>query len=235
MPDILVDRLEYPSRFKYDLLYNVPRKKNLYVTALTCLRFGVTLYDLQESYRERFKNDDDGKELLSLIADNMSHGKSCLLRGCTVFYPFDEAFYRTLFQPTEEIASLVEERLNLLGKHSIGIHIRRSDNIESISNSSDEMFMAKIKEILSSEPNAMLYLATDCETVKTRFKKIFGDHIVTGLKKADRNSVDGIREAAIELFTLAGTDRIYGSYYSSFSEAAAIIGARPYQAITAER
>ena len=108
MPDILVDRLEYPSRFKYDLLYNVPRKKKLYVTALTCLRFGVTLYDLQESYRERFKNDDDGKELLSLIADNMSHGKSCLLRGCTVFYPFDEAFYRTLFQPTEEIASLVE-------------------------------------------------------------------------------------------------------------------------------
>ena len=101
----------------------------------------------------------------------MSHGKSCLLRGCTVFYPFDEAFYRTLFQPTEEIASLVEERLNLLGKHSIGIHIRRSDNIESISNSPDEMFMAKIKEILSSEPNAMLYLATDCETVKLGLRK----------------------------------------------------------------
>lgn len=232
MPDILVDRLEYPSRLKYDFLYNIPRKRNLYITALTCRRFGVSLYDRDKSYRDRFKDNDGEKELLSLIAGSINHGKSCLLRGCTVFYPFDEDFYRSLFHPTEEITTLVEERLNILGKHSVGIHIRRSDNVESISNSPDEMFVAKIKEILSSEANTRFYLASDSETVKTRFKKIFGDHIVTGTKKADRNSVDGIKEAAIELFTLAGTDRIYGSYYSSFSEAAALIGKRPYKAVT---
>ena len=38
-----------------------------------------------------------------------------------------------------------------------------------------------------------------------------------------RNTLDGMQAAVIDLFCLANTNRIYGSYWSSFSEIAAQI------------
>lgn len=233
LPEALVGRMEYPSRLKYGLLYSNPRKKNFYVTALTCRRFGTVLCDLDKSFCERYDDDDSGKLLLRHIVDNIGRGKSCLIHGCTQYYPFDDGTYSELFRPTAEIAAQVQLRLEQLGPHKIGMHIRRTDNEQAIAHSPDELFIEKINEILAAEPQTRFYLATDDEQVKTRFTARFGNHIVTGPTKADRNSVDGIKEAAVEMFTLGGTDHIYGSYHSSFSEAAALIGQQPYTALLA--
>lgn len=231
LPKILAERIEYPSSLKYGLLYSNPRKKNFYVTALTCLRFGTVLSDMDKGFRKRYENDDSGKLLLRHIVDNIVRGKSCLIHGCTEYYPYDYGIYQELFTPTDEIAAQVASRLEKLGPHKIGMHIRRTDNDLAIAHSPDELFIDKINEVLAVEPESRFYLATDDERVKTRFKDQFGDHILTGPAKADRNSIEGIKEAAVEMFTLGGTDHIFGSYYSSFSEIAAALGQRPYTAI----
>jgi hypothetical protein len=44
------------------------------------------------------------------------------------------------------------------------------------------------------------------------------------MDQADRDSADGVVQAAVELYALSRTQRVYGSYWSSFSHTAAHIG-----------
>ena len=231
-PTILQDSIKYPSRLKYDFLYSIPRKKNLYVSALTSLRHGLTLYDLRDSYRQRFLTDSKGHDILSAVHNTLTKKQSCFIQSGTIFYPFTDDLYIDLFKPTNEIRHKADLRLEMLGTKRIGLHIRRCDNIESIKHSPDYLFINKISDILQREPDTHFYLATDDELIKLNFTRLFGDHIISSDAVADRNSIAGIKEAATELFTLAGTDKIYGSYYSSFSEAAAMIGQKPFEQLT---
>lgn len=43
-----------------------------------------------------------------------------------------------------------------------------------------------------------------------------------------------MKEAVIELYTLANTNYFHGSYYSSFSDLAAILSDRPYDILRKE-
>lgn len=232
MPTILQDRISYPSKLKYDFFYSIPRKKNLYISAITNLRHGLALYSLHDSYHRRFHADTDGKILLATVLNALNKGQSCFLQSGTIFYPFADDTYINLFKPTDEIRRQSDLRVKALGSNKIGLHIRRSDNIESIKYSPDYLFIDKVTDILQRNPATRFYLATDDALIKLKFTRIFGDRIISSDAPAYRNSVDGIKEAAIELFTLAGTDKIFGSYYSSFSEAAAMLGQKPFEQLT---
>ena len=74
-----------------------------------------------------------------------------------------------------------------------------------------------------------IYLATDSEEVKREMKERYGDRIFCSGKKADRGSLEGIREGITDMYTLARTQKIYGSYQSSFSDMAAQIGGTPLE------
>lgn len=58
-------------------------------------------------------------------------------------------------------------------------------------------------------------------------KKPFSGNILgksflqTKIGVIDRNSVQGMHDAMIDLFSLAATDKILGSYWSSFTDVAA--------------
>ena len=73
------------------------------------------------------------------------------------------------------------------------------------------------------------YLATDSEEVKREMKERYGDRIFCSGKKADRGSLEGIREGITDMYTLARTQKIYGSFQSSFSDMAAQIGGVPLE------
>lgn len=60
-----------------------------------------------------------------------------------------------------------------------------------------------------------IYLATDSEEVKREMKERYGDRIFCSGKKADRGSLEGIREGITDMYTLARTQKIYGSFQSS--------------------
>ena len=56
----------------------------------------------------------------------------------------------------------------------------------------------------------------------------YGERIVCAESKADRSTTEGIRREGIaDLWTLAHTRKIYGSFHSSFSELAAELGGIP--------
>ena len=54
-------------------------------------------------------------------------------------------------------------------------------------------------------------------------------NILTAKDEADRNSIAGIKGGIIDMFALSKTNKIYGSFQSSFSELAAQIGNVPIE------
>ena len=70
-------------------------------------------------------------------------------------------------------------------------------------------------------------MATDSENVKEDFKNKYGNRIFFSTSEADRNSVSGIMDAVAQMYVLSMTNKIYGSYGSSYSEVAAALGGIP--------
>ena len=127
----------------------------------------------------------------------------------------------SIFKITEEI------KQQTLHSHNgiIGIHIRRTDNEMSIKHSPTELFINKIRQELQQNPTQQFYLATDDEVEEQRIKQMFHDNIIVYKKQSlDRNDPVAIRDAVIDLYNLAHCKKIYGSYYSSFSDIAALWG-----------
>lgn len=235
MSEDLFGKLDYPSKARYGMMFSIPRLKNCYLSKLFLKRFGTYCCGEQPFWQKIISNDNSGRELEKYFINGFSDKRMCLIQGGTEMYPFSDDLYRHLFRPNCQITEQVDERLRLLGDVSYGVHIRRTDNSQSILNSPDEAFITAINEIQSTMPDARFYLATDSDDVKKKFKRIYGDSIICSEKTADRNSVEGIQEAAIEMFTLSNTQLIIGSFYSSFSEAAAKIGNVPLRQVVAPR
>ena len=89
---------------------------------------------------------------------------------------------------------------------------------------SEEAFVEKMEAEIQNHSTMRFYLATNDYSTKQLMKDKFGDRIITSDSKAVRNTQVGIIEAWIELLALSHTQKILGSYYSSFSEMAARIG-----------
>ena len=107
----------------------------------------------------------------------------------------------------------------------VGLHIRRSDNEMSIKYSPTELFLEAIEKEIESNPSVKFYLATDDSQEEKLITERFGDRICTYRKRSvDRNTEVAIVDAMIDLTNLASCKKIYGSYYSSFSDVAAIWG-----------
>ena len=88
---------------------------------------------------------------------------------------------------------------------------------------------------MAVNPETMFYLATDDPTVEQEFVDKFNGHIVVQEgKKLDRNTESAIEDAYVDLLCLAATQKIYGSFYSSFSEIGAAIGKIPLEIITSD-
>jgi len=138
------------------------------------------------------------------------------IKSCYEFYP-------NLTNFMIEIDSEVQKLGNkIIDDHQcdIGIHIRRTDHVDAISNSPIHLFITKINERLNSYPNAKFYLSTDAKDVVNYLQEHFNSHIITGITNRDRNSAEGIRSALIDLHCLGRCSEIWGSDQSSFSDRA---------------
>ena len=138
------------------------------------------------------------------------------------FYRWDPALLSRLFVPQPSIQNLIDDRCVNYSPHTIGVHIRRTDNQESINESPLELFEEKIDSQIALHADTRIYLATDDEPTK---------RIITSHAKADRESTEGIVEGLVEMYALSRTDIIYGSAGSTFSEMAAAIGNKPFEVV----
>lgn len=193
--------------------WDVPRKKNLFLSA-------VFQYN---KFSHKFI-DSEHNIAQMLVVDN-SDTRPLFIQSGVIFHDFSQALYRSIFVPREDL--LNKAKLRIGGVPTIGIHIRRTDNSEAIAKSPTKLFIERIREELEATPTAKFYLATDDEGVKEELRMQFGCNIISSPMKATRNSMDGVKEALVEMLCLSLCSKIYGSYWSSYSEAAALLGNVP--------
>lgn len=189
-------------------IYDRPRKKTLWIPYL----FQKLIFN-----RRFYEKDIYAGSILKDLTEACMQEKNIYLVHCHPFYPPKHFLY---FIPKPEIQKMINERASFSPKNTIGIHIRRTDNIISIQQSPLKLFIKKIEEEIKNNPDIQFYLASDSLEEKEKLKNLFGNRIITMDQPARRNTTEGIKEVIVELYTLSRTQKIYGSMNSSFSSLA---------------
>ena len=151
-------------------------------------------------------------------------GKNSYMSCYQDFGHVPNSVYKHLFHPVGHILEEMQGYHEQFSAHTIGMHIRRTDNMESIERSPLSLFIDAGQREIDLHDDTRIFLATDDEGIKTALKAEFGNRIITSSKPAARNSIAGIRGGVAELWMLASTSTIYGSAGSSYSVMASKIG-----------
>ena len=137
------------------------------------------------------------------------------------------AAYLKFLSPVKSIQLEIDKNSARFTGKTIGVHIRRTDHLQSIVESPLLAFVAAMKLELMADPGINFYLATDDLKVETLLINKFPGKIISYKKDYSRATVKGIQDAVVDLYSLANTCKIYGSYFSSFSDIASKIGDIP--------
>lgn len=138
------------------------------------------------------------------------------------FHPTPEKYHS--FRPIPELEMRIAEVASQFTTWTIGVHIRRTDNINAITVSSTSKFRDAMEKAVVMEPRTKFYLASDCPDTIKELRDHFGDRIITADIPASRKSEEGIQQAVVELYALSRTSYMFRSHFSSFSRTAAEIG-----------
>lgn len=131
--------------------------------------------------------------------------------------------YRS-FRPVPMLQDRVDAVTARFDQHTIGVHIRRTDNARAIARSGEELFIRAMDRRIADEPATRFYLATDCADTKRAMRERYQDRIISNDAPLDRGTTAGMQHAVVELYTLAFTRHVIGSFFSSYSTTAAEIG-----------
>lgn len=178
--------------------------------------------------------DKQGKEGIKRL---MEEKKDVYIKATNPFwniFEIDHAF--DFITPKPEIIQRKNEILkDADGKKIVGVHVRRTDHIESITNSPLELFIAKMQEELKTEPDTYFYLASDDKSVEEELRQVFGERILTFSDKSlKRDDEQGIKDAYVEMLCLSAGSKIYGSFNSTFSVMASKLGNIPLYVVRTE-
>lgn len=208
---------------KEELTLDRPRRRNGYIPAL----FEHFAFQARIFEGEATRLRDHGFSF-----EQWARGRNVYLAACVDFLPQPEGQDFSLFRPIPLLTQRIKKNRQDLGQDYIGVHIRRTDNIHSIQLSPTSLFVDRIATQLVQNPHTKFFLATDDEKEKDTLTTHFGEHIVTPPDQADRDSIPGIQNAVVEMYTLAHAQRIWGSAQSSYSETAAHINHIPIELLT---
>lgn len=194
-----LDNVEIIDAKWFHFLYDRPRKRNLWLPKVyQKISFDKVLYEYEEE---------------DAVMKCLSYDSVYLVQWCQ-FYKHNidlSAIY-----PCDSIKRIVDQRMFKNG-NIIGIHIRRTDNILSIQNSPDELFVRLMREEINRDKDVRFYLASDSEDVKKKMFHEFSDKIITYDNLLDRSTKAGVTDAYVELLLLSRCTKIYGSFGSTYS------------------
>lgn len=143
---------------------------------------------------------------------------------CYEWFPYAPELVHRL-KPVKPIAAQIDALTSDFDAHTIGVHIRRTDNIRSKERSTDSAFEEAMENAVKADGAARFFVATDELDLLERLKEKFPRRVMhQQLSTVRRDTCEGIQQAVVDLFCLARCSRLIGSYWSSFSEMAAEIG-----------
>lgn len=205
-----------------DYIYDRPRKKNFWLPYL----YQKLAFD-KRFYEKDIYNEFSCQDLI--IAFNRFD--YVYLVNYSAFY--EQKHFQNVVVPNERINQYIRERQKEIEfAHSVGVHIRRSDNVGFIQNSPLSLFIEKMDKELIINPNTLFYVASDSLDEKQALIDRYGHRVITDMRETSRDNKQGIEDAVIDLYSLSMTSKIYGSAYSSFSSLAARIGNIPLETLS---
>ncbi len=207
-----------------------------FITSLFDLRskssfFRAALYILEKFRLLKILAPSEVKTMIRSKFDFLELRKFafCIISSFSEFLK-EEPFLER-FKLKHDLDLWLQLETNAFNQHTIGVHIRRTDNVHSIHHSPIELFLEKMHDEIAINPAANFYVASDSLEVKMLIREEFHDKVIIPDGPLERNSREGIVQACIELYALSRTRKIFGSYFSSFSIIAAKIGSIPYEAV----
>jgi hypothetical protein len=208
------------GNWRTNIIDKVRAKRMPLILLKELLNIGFIMYDI--NMKEYVWNT--GSNYIDLSKIN-NRRKDIYIKSCNEFYYHPENL--NYFLPNDEIQEIVEITTKHFSAHTIGVHIRRTDHKVSIAESPLSSFKEKMYLEIENNADVVFYLATDDPEVKSALKSEFGDRLFYADVVFNRNTRDGVRSAMVDLHSLARTTKIYGSYWSSFSDMAARFGEIP--------
>lgn len=172
-------------------------------------RFWYDCWIIPGDSRNDFEKITKGKSRLYVYHDN---------EFCDIKYT---GKLSDLFIPVDDLKERIQEITNDWKGNVVGLHIRRTDNKEAITQSPMNHFYEVIEKEILLDKTVRFYLATDDEAVKNDLKSRYGDKIITINLTLKRNSLQGMKDAVVDLYCLGATKKIYGSTHSTYSMFAA--------------
>jgi len=131
------------------------------------------------------------------------------------------------FMPVNDLLLKINDIKANFSQYTLGVHIRRTDNDNSIKFSPTNKYFKYIDDEINHFPELKIYLATDSHDEVSLMNDKYPRRIIHYEKSLSRNTEAGICDALVDMYCLASTKKIIGSYYSSFSEVASEIGRVP--------
>jgi hypothetical protein len=148
-----------------------------------------------------------------------TRAKDIYIRSYAKF--FDEPGMFDVFEPAARIQRAVDELRPRLDR-AIGVHIRRTDNQQSIAKSPLSAFISRMEDAIAEDDAAAFFVATDSRETYRELAQRFGKRVFEHHKATlARDDPAGIVDAVVDLYALGGCQRIIGSYWSSFTDTAA--------------
>jgi hypothetical protein len=172
--------------------------------------------------RQRFGNDD----ILKHKTDGILHRSFYESLKNPVYLFTWEHFYPSrdyhFYVPVPSLQRRMDVITASFGKRCVGVHIRRTDNTVSMGKSTTEQFIALMQKELEAFPETRFFLATDDAKEEALLRKTFPGRIISNeTRTLSRNSEAGMHDALLDLYCLAATEKLIGSYWSSFTDIAA--------------
>lgn len=220
-----------PANVEVKTVYTLPVKGTLHVRSLIGKLYMKRLknhpsYVSSETTERLFLNGGEG-EIEKLLCSPVPH----CVKAFGVFAEWEHiSEVVNMLKPSPDIEERVSDILCPYdGRRLVGVHIRRTDHRLAMENSPLSLFCSKMEELLSAIPDVCFYLATDDEDVETELSEKFP--LVTHRHFSDRKSrrtEAGMKDAYVDMLCLSRCEKIYGSYGSTFSRMASVIGNTSY-------
>lgn len=176
----------------------------------------------------RVYSPDDWEALREMAAKKKRYLWAIAQSYSVFWWPDGEKFQSELFRLTYELQQNVTLLTKSFGNNTIGVHIRRTDHQLAIAGSPIEAFVGTIQRELEHDHETTFFVCSDDCSAKEHLISVFGnEHIILPSGTLSRNTVDGVKQAVVELFSLASTRKIIGSAHSSFSSMGGYLGEIP--------